>query len=280
VIDPPSFEACRDVARRAASAGGAVLMQHYRRVGYREKAPFDLVTEADVESQRAIAATLLAAFPDHTILAEEEGLRDDPTRPGRWIVDPLDGTVNFAHGVAPWCVSIGFEWRGRLAAAAIHVPLTGESFHAAHGGGAFRDDERLAVSRVERLEESLIATGFPTRFELDAERQLAWFRRMSTRTHAVRRGGSSAWNLAMVAAGGFDVCYASGMHPWDAAAGVLLIEEAGGRVTALDGGAFRLDSGGLLATNGRVHDAARHALSEAWPYDPHGPSDPPPAAPG
>jgi myo-inositol-1(or 4)-monophosphatase len=266
--DTPSLLECRAVAERAARVGGVILMRHYRRIAYREKAPFDLLTEADLESQRAIVSTLLDAFPDHTVQAEEEGLRGDPDRPGRWIVDPLDGTVNFAHGVAPWCVSIGFAWRGVLSAAAIHVPLSGETFLAARGHGAWRDGERLLVSGADSLERSLIATGFPTDFEPDADRQIAWFRRMSTRTHAVRRSGSSAWNLAMVAAGGFDVCYASGMHPWDAAAGVLLVEEAGGRVTALNGAPFDLQRGGILATNGRVHDAALAALNEAWPYNP------------
>lgn len=267
MTDHPPLSTCRDAAVRAALAGGEILLRHFRKGGYREKAPFDLVTDADLESQRAIAATLLDAFPDHTILAEEEGLQEDPTRPGRWIVDPLDGTVNFAHGASPWCVSIGFEWRGRLTAAAIHVPLSGETFAAARGQGAWRNGEKLSVSATDRLESSLIATGFPTDFESDADRQLAWFKKMSTRTHAVRRSGSSAWNLAMVAAGGFDICYASGMHPWDAAAGVLLIEEAGGLVTALDGSPFRLERGGLLASNGRLHEPARVALAEAWPHD-------------
>jgi myo-inositol-1(or 4)-monophosphatase len=265
--NPPPLAECLAVAERAARAGGAVLMRYDRSLSYREKAPFDLLTEADLESQQTIVAILNQAFPDHTILAEEEGLRADPTRPGRWIVDPLDGTVNFAHGVQPWCVSIGLSWNDQRLVGVIYVPLSDELFTAARGLGSWRNGQRLAVSSTDSLERSLIATGFPTNFEADADRQIAWFRALSTRTHGVRRSGSSAWNLAMVAAGAFDICYASGMHPWDAAAGALLIEEAGGRVTALDGSPFHLEHGGILATNGRVHDAARRALAAAWPQN-------------
>jgi myo-inositol-1(or 4)-monophosphatase len=258
----PSYLAA---AERAAREAGEILLSWFGRATYREKAPFDLITEADVASQDAIARALATEFPDIALLAEEGERRPGASNPTRWIVDPLDGTVNFAHGLPLWCVSIGLEVEGELAVGVIHVPTMGETFRAAHGQGAFRDDRPIRVSGTKRLEACLIATGFPTAFDRDADRQMAWLRRFSTRTHSVRRSGTSAWNLAMTAAGAFDVCYASGMHPWDAAAGVVLIREAGGVVTALDGSPFRLDRGGLLASNGRVHDAARAAIREAWP---------------
>jgi myo-inositol-1(or 4)-monophosphatase len=255
------LEAALDAARR----GGEILSGSFRRVAAREKAPFDLVTDADIASQREIAETLLDRFPDHTLLAEEEGVTPDPSREFRWVVDPLDGTVNFAHGLPLWCVSIGLEHRGELVVGVIHAPLLGQTFAASEGGGATLNGEPIAVSGTARLESALIATGMPTAFEADVDRQMAWFRRFSTRTHSVRRTGTSAWNLAMVAAGGFDIFYASSMHPSDASAGVVLIREAGGRVTRLDGSPYDVYGATILATNAHIHGEALRAAAEAWP---------------
>ena len=254
-----------DVARRAAVGAGAALLSSYGKVEAREKGPGDLVTDADSASQRVIAAILAEAFPGHTLLAEEDGVVPDPDKPWRWVVDPLDGTINFAHGFPLWCVSIALEHRGELVAGVIHVPLTGATFAATAGGGATLGEEPLRVSEARSLRTSLIATGMPTDFAGDADRQVAYYRRFSTGTHSVRRTGSSAWNLAIVAAGGCDAFYATSLRPWDAAAGVLLVREAGGRVTALDGGPYDLYGGGILATNGHVHDEAVRALAGAWP---------------
>jgi myo-inositol-1(or 4)-monophosphatase len=258
-------EIYREAAERAALRGGEILRNAFGKVAAREKAPYDLVTDADVASQRAVAEFLLDAFPDHTVLAEEEGLTPDPGRAFRWVIDPLDGTVNFAHGLPLWCVSIGLEYLGDLVAGVIHAPLLGQTFAASKGRGATLNGRPMGVSATDRLGASLIATGMPTAFRADAERQMAWFRRLSTDTHSVRRTGTSAWNLAMVAAGGFEVFYASSMHPWDAAAGVVLVREAGGVVTGLDGGPYDLYGEGILATNGAVHAEAVDALAGAWP---------------
>jgi myo-inositol-1(or 4)-monophosphatase len=255
----------REVAERAAREGGRLLLGAYGKVAAREKAPFDLVTDADGASQRAIAAVLAGAFPDHTLLAEEDGVFPDPDKPWRWVVDPLDGTINFAHGLPIWCVSIALEHAGELVVGVIHVPLTDTTFSASAGGGTTRDGRPVRVSEADRLGSSLIATGFPTNFAADADRQLALMRRFSTETHSVRRSGSSAWNLAMVAAGAFEVCYGTSMHPWDAAAGVVLVRGAGGTVTGLGGEPFHLYETGVLATNGRVHAEAVRAAVEAWP---------------
>ena len=259
------FRAYLAVAERAAIEAGAVLKEAYGKVEAREKAPGDLVTDADSASQRVIAALLAAEFPDHTLLAEEDGVVPDPARPWRWVVDPLDGTINFAHGFPLWCVSIGLEHRGRLVAGVVHVPLTGATYGASAGGGATLDGRPLRVSAAKTLRASLIATGMPTDFAGDAGRQVAYHRRFSTGTHSVRRTGSSAWNLAIVAAGGCDAFYATSLYPWDAAAGVLLVQEAGGRVTGLHGEPYDLYGGGILATNGHVHEEALAALAEAWP---------------
>ena len=254
------------VARRAALAGGRILLAAFGRVQAREKAPGDLVTDADLDSQRAILDVLRAGFPDHTFLAEEEGVAPDPSADYRWIVDPLDGTINFAHGLPIWCVSIGLERRGELVAGLIHEPLTGRYHAACRGLGASIDGKPTHVSTSASLRTSLIACGMPVAFAADADRQLAMYGRMSTGTHSVRRTGSSAWNLAMVAAGAIDACYATGILPWDAAAGVALVREAGGVVTSIDGSPYDLyGPGGMLATNGHVHQEAVDRLAVPSP---------------
>ena len=250
------------LARRAAEAGGRVLAGAFGKVRAREKAPGDLVTDADLAGQRAILSMIRSAYPGHTVLAEEEGVEADPSAEYRWIVDPLDGTVNFAHGLPLWCVSIGLERRGELVAGVVYEPLTGRAHAAAVGSGATIDDVPTHVSNSSSLRTSLIACGMPVAFADDAERQLGMMGRMSTGTHSVRRTGSSAWNLAMVAAGAIDVCYATGILPWDAAAGVVLVREAGGIVTSIDGSTYDLyDKGGMLASNGRVHAEAVDRLA-------------------
>lgn len=259
-----------DVAIAAAKDAGVLLAGMFGRVEAREKARWDLVTEADIASQRRIAALLNEAFPDHTLLAEEEGVVPEPGNPWRWIVDPLDGTINFAHGLPIWCVSIGLEHDGELVVGVVHHPLLGTTHAAASGQGARCNGEPSRVSRVDQLDSALIATGMPTDFAADADRQMAYMRRFSTGTHSVRRTGSSAWNLAMVAAGGFDLCYATAMNPWDCAAGVVLVREAGGRVTGLRGEPFGTYGGGIVASNGRVHDETLAALAETVPHLPAG----------
>jgi myo-inositol-1(or 4)-monophosphatase len=179
------------------------------------------------------------------------------------VVDPLDGTINFVHGFPFWCVSIALEHAGQLVVGVVHNPLTGETFSAAKGAGAARNGRPLRVSGADRLGASLIATALPVRFRDHADRPMAYLRRFSTGTHSVRRTGSSALNLALVAAGGFDVCYATFMHPWDAAAGVVLVREAGGTVTRLSGAPYDLYGEEILATNGRVHAEALAWLAEA-----------------
>lgn len=257
----------REFAERAALRAGAILLDAYGKVASREKAPGDLVTDADLASQRAILGMTLETYPDHTMLAEEEGVTPDAGKPWRWIVDPLDGTMNFAHGNPLWCVSIALEHAGELVVGVVYHPLSQTLHSASLGGGATVNGSPCRVSGATRLAESLTAVSFPTNFAADADRQLALMRRFSTGTHSVRRSGTSAWNLAMLAQGGFEICYATAMHPWDAAAGVVLVREAGGIVTALDGGHYSLYNGrGILATNGAVHSEAENAIREARPH--------------
>jgi myo-inositol-1(or 4)-monophosphatase len=258
------YRVYQQAAERIAAEAGELLRLAYGRVSVREKGPADLVTEADFASQELIARRLRESFPDHTLLAEEEGAGTDFSRPWRWVVDPLDGTMNFSHGFPFWCVSVALEHEGRLVVGVVHNPLTRETYSASLGLGAALDGRPLRVSRVDRLEASLIATALPTDFASDADRQTAYMRRFSTHTHSVRRTGSSALNLAILAAGGCDVCYATAMHPWDAAAGVVLVREAGGKVTRFSGSEYDLYGQEILATNGRVHEASVRALGESW----------------
>ena len=261
------------VAERVAIAAGAFLLDAYGKVEAREKRPGDLVTDADTGSQGLIAERILDAFPDHTILAEEAGLVADPSRSWRWVVDPLDGTINFAHGFPFWAVSIALEHEGRLVVGVVHDPLAGATYSASHGRGARVNGRTASVSGADRLRDCLIATALPVDFREDADRQMSLFRRFSTGTHSVRRTGSSALNLALVAAGGLDICYATFMNPWDAAAGVVLVREAGGRVTDLRGAEYDVYGEEILATNGRVHAESLRWILESDPgRDPASPS--------
>jgi myo-inositol-1(or 4)-monophosphatase len=253
----------QDVAERLATVAGRLLRDAYGQVEAREKGPGDLVTDADLASQRLIAEELDRTFPGHTLLAEEEGVGADPARAWRWIVDPLDGTINFAHGFPFWSVSIALEHAGELVVGVVHNPLSGDTYSASTGRGTTLNGRPVRVSDVDRLGASLIATALPTDMRAEADLQMAYMRRFSIGTHSVRRTGSSALNLAIVAAGGFEVCYATSMNPWDAAAGVVLVREAGGVVTNLSGGPHDLDRQEILATNGRVHAEALRFLAEA-----------------
>jgi myo-inositol-1(or 4)-monophosphatase len=250
------FERELALAERMAHEAGELLRDAYGHVSAREKGPSDLVTDADTASQHLIAGRIADEFPEHTLQAEEEGVVADSGNPWKWIVDPLDGTINFAHGFPFWSVSIALEYAGRLVVGVVHDPLARVTFAAARGAGASRNGETIKVSRADRLASSLISAGLPTRFDRDSDRQVALFRAFSTGTHSVRRTGSTALNLAYVAAGGFDLYYTTSVHPWDVAAGVLLVEEAGGVVSAIDGSPYRLDQPTLLASNRLIHAEA------------------------
>ncbi len=253
------------VAEEAARRAGDLLASLQGRVVAREKNPGDLVTEADSASQALIWSILSAKFPGQTLLAEEDGAEPDLANPWRWIVDPLDGTINFAHGFPFWCISIALEHEGELAIGVIHDPIQGRTFRAMKGGGSELNGRPIRVSAAPSLGKSLIAAAFPTAFAADSPRQLALLDRLSTGTHSVRRTGSSALNLAWLAAGAVDLFYATKIHPWDVAAGVLIVREAGGKVTGLDGLPYDLYRPEIVASNGRIHAEAIEAIRSAWP---------------
>ncbi len=257
----PSRE--RHVAIDAARAAGRLLhaeLARPRSIAYKG-APTNLVTEMDERAEELIVGRLAAAFPDDAILGEERGARAG--RSGRrWIIDPLDGTTNYAHGLPLFAVSIGLEIDGRVALGVVYDPSLDELYVAERGGGATVNDRPLAVSTTATLDARLLCTGFPYRIREIADNNLREYAAFAVRSRGVRRMGSAVLYLGWLAAGRFDGYWELTVGPWDVAAGSLLVEEAGGRVTSLGGGPLDLDAPTVVATNGRIHDAMLAVLAE------------------
>jgi len=245
-----------------AREAGARLREFFARgVETEYKGDVDLVTVADRTAEKLIRTRLGEVFPEHGIYGEE-GTRDRMEREFRWYVDPLDGTTNFAHGFPQFCVSLGLEQRpaelksgqdGTLVAAVIYDPLRDELFTAERGRGAELNGKPLRVSRTAELAESLVSTGFPSR-KRHLSPNIHFYQEFTLRSHGVRRAGSAALDLAYVAAGRMEAFWEFNLNPWDTAAGILLVKEAGGRVTDFSGAHFRLDSREILASNGLIHE--------------------------
>jgi len=248
-------------ASMIAREAGARLREFFTQgVATEYKGDADLVTVADRTSEKLIRERLAEAFPEHGIYGEE-GTRDRMEGEFRWYVDPLDGTTNFAHGFPQFCVSLGLEQRvagaapgedGTLVAAVIYDPMRDELFVAERGRGALVNGKPMRVSRTKELFEALLATGFPSR-KRHASPNIHFYQEFTLRSHGVRRAGSAALDLAYVAAGRLDAFWEFNLNPWDTAAGILLVEEAGGQVTDFTGGHFKLDSREILASNGLIH---------------------------
>jgi myo-inositol-1(or 4)-monophosphatase len=254
---PDPLTVALDVAREA----GAALLErlHLPREIAEKSRRADIVTDADRASEAIVVARLRSAYPGATILAEESGLHRGASDE-RWIVDPLDGTTNFAHGYPIFNVSIAYERAGELIAGVIYAPAMGELFAAEAGAGARLNDEPIAVSAIDRLGDAMTCTGF---HPADFDRNGAQFAAISRLAQAVRRDGAAALDLAYVACGRFDGFWEFDLSPWDVAAGTLLIAEAGGRVTRIDGGAAALDARSILATNACIHEELQAALRTA-----------------
>ena len=245
-----------EAAVETALEAGSILLSefdHPAKISY--KGEVDIVTQADRRSEEAIVGRLRTYFPKHTIVAEEgSGQEGDPGY--RWIVDPLDGTTNFAHGYPCFAVSIGFEEAGELQAGVIYQPITKELFTASRGDGAYLNEKQIRVSSIDHLSTSLLATGFPST-KRARNPNIHYYWNFTLRSHGVRRDGSAALDLASVACGRFDGFWEFGLHPWDTAAGVLLVREAGGVVTSFSGEPYRPGDYETLASNGRIHTELR-----------------------
>ncbi len=259
-IGPQAWEDAAQAAVAIAQAAGKLLRDAFASGhAIQQKGPVELVTEMDLASERLIRERLALMYPDDAIIGEEEG--GPALNRGRvWVVDPLDGTTNYAHGLGIYCVSIALCFNGVPRAGAVFQPMTGELFHAWSGGGAWRNGMRMQVSNRNRLEEALVVTGFPYVLAPRLELIMAEFRAMAGATRGVRRLGSAAMDLCYVAAGILDVFWEVGLKSWDLAAGGLIVTEAGGRLTRYDGSPMPLDAGEMLASNGHLHDAARDVL--------------------
>ena len=259
-------------AEAIAREAGALLRGYYHRgVRTEYKGDVDLVTEADRASEALIGARLKTAFPDHGIYGEE-GTRQGLDSEFRWYVDPLDGTTNFAHGFPVFCVVLGCERRhaglgpdqdGEMVAGVIYDPLRDEMFSAARGEGATLNGEAIYVSGTKTLQESLIATGFPSQ-KRHRSPNVHFYQEFTLRSHGVRRAGSAALDLAYVACGRLEGFWEFQLNPWDTSAGYLLLEEAGGRITHFDGSKFTLDSREILATNGLIHNEMESLFADMF----------------
>mgnify|MGYP001253801610 CR=1 FL=1 len=244
-----------EVALQAAHTAGEILMSHRGHVAVERKSGFrDLVTVADREAEAAIRQVLLDAFPEHGLLGEEEGERQGSSV-YRWLVDPLDGTTNYAHGLPHFAVSLALLGEGdELLVGVVHMPALGETYSAVRGGGAFCNGRRIRVTRAEHLDDCLLVTGFPNDVSPGRPTNVDHMENLVRRTRGVRIVGAAAVDLAYVAAGVFDAYWDLSNHAWDVAAGVLLVTEAGGTVTDMTGGPLDLYRPRLLASNGRVHE--------------------------
>ncbi len=257
------MENIMQVAREAALKAGKLLRENIhgvRQISY--KGDINLVTEMDTKSERAVVETLRTAFPNHGIVAEEE----TTIRNGSgytWIIDPLDGTTNYAHGYPCFSVSIALELEGTVVLGVVYDPMRDEFFSAQKGEGAHLNGRRISVSGTDKLIKSLLATGFPYDRKVSEKNNLDYFHDLLMASQEVRRDGSAALDLCFVACGRFDGFWELKLKSWDVAAGSLIVTEAGGRVSDLSGNKFDMHAENILASNGRIHDQMAEILEKA-----------------
>lgn len=247
--------------KMAREAGGILLKKSRHRHRIMLKGRVDLVTDADLASEKYIVEAVSKKYPSHSILAEEEAARDNHSD-YRWIIDPLDGTTNFAHDFPFYCVSIGLEYKGGIVAGVVFDPERDEMFHACRGGGAFLNRKKIMVSNQSKLENALLATGFPYDIGNSREDNLNYFRRFAKTARGVRRAGSAALDLCYLACGRFDGFWELKLHPWDTAAAKIIVEEAGGIITDFQGGKYSVYDKYILAGNRKIHTRMKKILAE------------------
>ncbi|HSQ24146.1 MAG TPA: inositol monophosphatase family protein [Pyrinomonadaceae bacterium] len=253
-----------DFAIQTARDAGRVVVERFgRKIEIANKSEIDLVTESDLASERLIIDRIKTYYPRHAILAEESGASEpvdgEQRSEWRWIIDPLDGTTNYAHGYPCFCVSIGLECKGRLEVGVVYDPIRDEMFTAERGQGAALNGRRIHVSPTPRLASALLCTGFP--YDVRERGEFArHFANFIMAAQGVRRDGAAALDLAYVAAGRFDGFWEEGLKPWDVAAGALIIEEAGGRVSNYANGPLDIFIPPILASNGLIHEEMMRVL--------------------
>jgi len=252
----------KQVAIKASLEAGKILLENQtkkKKIGY--KGEINLVTEVDYLSERAILKMISKRFPEHSILTEESK-RKDRNSAYLWIIDPLDGTTNYAHDFPVYCVSIALQKDGETILGAVYNPVLGELFSVEKERGVFLNGERISVSKTNRLSESLLATGFPYDIRTSKENNLNYFNRFALKARAIRRAGSAALDLCYLAMGRFDGFWELKLSPWDTAAGVLMVTEAGGKVSDFSGDKFDIFSSQLLVTNGKIHNQMLKVINQ------------------
>lgn len=266
-LRPEQLQTFLDIATEAALAAGAVLQSYFGNLeSVEEKGrPGDLLTAADQAAEAVILEILQRHFPDHAILAEESGQLGEQENKYLWAIDPLDGTTNFAHQYPFFSSSIGLLIEGIPQVGAIFDPFHNELFRAAKGLGATRNRRPIKVSQTAELSKSLLVTGFAYDRRQTNDNNYAEFCHLTHLTQGVRRSGSASLDLAHVACGRLDGYWERGLSPWDITAGIVLLEEAGGKVTAYDGSPLQIKSGRILATNGRIHNSLITELMQVHP---------------
>jgi myo-inositol-1(or 4)-monophosphatase len=252
--EPSTAQLLATAVEAVVRAGDLQMARFGKAVRIDKKGAIDLVTEVDLEVERMFRALIATRFPGHDILAEELGQATRGSR-YRWVFDPLDGTTNYAHGLPIFCSTLALERDGQAIVGAVFDPNRRELFTAERGVGAWLNGEPLRVSTTDALGDAVLVTGFPYDVRDRLDDILGLFTGFLREARAVRRLGSAAIDLCWVAAGRMDGFWEQGLHAWDTAAGGLIVAEAGGRVTSLDGGAWNPTSGQCLATNGRIHEA-------------------------
>jgi len=257
---PSYLEISLEIAREA----GSLLHGYFERhIGFELKGEHDLVTEADRASEKFVIERLHAHFPTHSIVAEESGGHAGESAEYCWYVDPLDGTTNFAHGFPMYNVTLALEKAGEIIAGVIFDPERNEMFACELGAGAWLNNRPIHVSRVQHIDDALVATGFPSR-KRHQNVNVHFYYQLAMITHGVRRAGAAALDLAYVASGRLDAFWEFGLHPWDMAAGTLLVTEAGGRCSDMHGGPARLRGPHLLTDNGTIHLEMLQVFSEVF----------------
>lgn len=255
------LEAVKRAGIGAAFKAGDVLRSRLGKITeINKKGEIDLVTEADLESEKAVIDFIKRKFPDHSILAEESG-EDRRVSGAEWIVDPLDGTTNYAHGIGIFSVSIAFALNGEIVVGVVLNPVTGELFAAERGKGAELNGEKIGVSGTKEISDSLLVTGFPYNLKTILDVLMPRFENCLKAARGVRRLGSAALDLCFVACGRFDGFWEQNLKPWDTAAGTLIAREAGGLVTDFSNRAYSVDKNEILATNGKIHEQLLHLLN-------------------
>jgi myo-inositol-1(or 4)-monophosphatase len=256
---PEFLETAAGIAREA---GALIADYHSRGIGFELKGDYDLVTEADRASEKLIVERLRQNFPTHSVVAEEGGGKDRSSE-YCWYVDPLDGTTNFAHGFPMFNVTLALERAGELIAGVVYHPLHSEMFAAEKGGGAFLNDKKIHVSKAARVEDALVATGFPSR-KRHENVNVHFYYQLAMMSHGVRRAGAAALDLAYVACGRLDAFWEFALNPWDMAAGVLLIREAGGTCSGMHGEPFDLRGPQMLADNTLLHQPMLDVFADVF----------------